>query len=127
MLGRGVWLVISSLALSIASAATAQINLDQGKTAAQLYAADCAPCHKSPQSVSNTKRFFGVESFLGQHYTSSRQSAAILAAYLKAQEKPRADSQSGRIAKQARPSKPTSTELEDDIPRPPAEIPDIKR
>ncbi len=130
MLGRGVWLVISSLALCVASSATAQINLDQGKTAAQLYAADCASCHKSPQSVSNTKWFFGLESFLSQHYTSSRQSAAILAAYLKAQEKPRADSQRGRVAKrmsQARLAKPTPTESEDDIPRPPAEIPDIQR
>ncbi len=128
MLRRRIWLVIIFLVLCDTNSAAAQINLDQGKTAAQLYAADCASCHKSPQSVSNTKWFFGLESFLSQHYTSSHQSAAILAAYLKTQEKPRADSQRGRVAKhmsQARPTTPT--ESEDDIPRPPAEIPDIKR
>src|SRR6516162_2500045 len=87
MLGHGVRLTISSLALCVASSAGAQGNLDQGKTAAQLYASACATCHKSPQSVSRTNRFFGLESFLREHYTSSRESATILAAYLKGQDK----------------------------------------
>ena len=82
MLGRSVRLAISSLVLCAASPAGSQGNLDQGKTAAQLYGSDCATCHKSPRSVSNTKWFFGLESFLSEHYTSSRESAAILAAYL---------------------------------------------
>jgi cytochrome c553 len=60
MLGPGVWLAIGSLALCVASSARAQGDLDQGKTAAQLYAAGCATCHKSLQSVSNTKWFFGL-------------------------------------------------------------------
>ena len=131
MLGRGVRLAVGSLALCIASAAGAQGNLDQGKTAAQLYASACATCHKSPQSVSNTKRFLGLESFLGEHYTSSRESAAILAAYLKGLEKPSAESQRGRGAakrtSQATPSEPMLSESEEDIPRPPADVPDAKR
>jgi mono/diheme cytochrome c family protein len=130
MLGRSVRLAISSLALCVASPAGAQGNLDQGNTAAQLYASDCATCHKSPQSVSNTKWFFGLESFLSEHYTSSGQSAAILAAYLEAQERPSAESQRGRVAKhmsQARPSEPAPSQSDEDIPRPPADIPDIKR
>ena len=130
MLGRGVRLAIVSLALCAASAAEAQGNLDQGKTAAQLYATDCANCHKSPQSVRSTKWFFGLESFLTEHYTSSRQSAAILAVYLKEQGRPSADSQRGRAAKHtslAQPSEPTSRESEEDIPRPPADIPDVRR
>jgi hypothetical protein len=130
MLGRGVWLAIGSLALCVASSARAQGDLDQGKTAAQLYAAGRATCHKSLQSVSNTKWFFGLESFLREHYTSSRESAAILAAYLKAQRKPSAESQRGGIANhvsQARPSEPTPRVFEEDIPRPPADIPDTKQ
>lgn len=105
-------------------------RLGSGQTAAQLYAAGCATCHKSLQSVSNTKWFFGLESFLREHYTSSRESAAILAAYLKAQRKPSAESQRGGIAKhvsQARPSEPTPRVFEEDIPRPPADIPDTKQ
>jgi hypothetical protein len=130
MPGRSVRLTFGLLALAVASSAGAQGNLDQGRTAAQLYASACATCHKSPQSVSKTKWFFGLENFLRQHYTSSRESAAILAAYLKGQEKLSADSQRDRGARhisQAKRSEPTPSEFEEDIPRPPADIPDVKR
>jgi hypothetical protein len=130
MLDRDVRLAICFLALCVASSAWAQGNLDQGKTAAQLYASDCATCHKSPQNVSQTKWLFGLESFLREHYTSSRESAAILAAYLKAQERPAAQSQRDRVARhtsQAKPSEPPPHESDEDVPRPPADIPNIKR
>ena len=130
MLGHGVRLTISSLALCVASSAGAQGNLDQGKTAAQLYASACATCHESPQSVSTTKRFFGLETFLREHYTSSSESAAILAAYLKGQQKSSADAQRNlgvRQMSQVKPSEPTPSGFEEDIPRPPADIPDVKR
>jgi hypothetical protein len=130
MLGRGVPLAIGLLTLCVASSAEAQGNLDQGKTAAELYATGCAGCHKSPQSVSNTKWRLALESFLREHYTSSRESAAILAAYLKEQDKRSAETQRGRTAKyrsQAKPYEPTLSESEDDVPRPPADIPDVKR
>jgi cytochrome c553 len=126
MLDRGLRLAIGSLALCVASSARAQGNLDQGKTAAQLYASACATCHKSPQSVSNTKRLLGLEGFLREHYTSSRETAALLAAYLRGMEKPSAASQRGRgVAEhtsQAMLSEPMPSESEDDIPRPPADI-----
>ena len=124
MLGHGVRLTISSLALCVASSAGAQGNLDQAKTAAQLYASGCATCHKSSQSVINTKGFFALKSFLSQHYTSNRESAAIL-------ERLSVESQRGRGAKdmsEVRPSEPTpsaSEEEVEDIPRPPADIPEV--
>jgi hypothetical protein len=130
MAGRGVRMAFGFLALAVASSAEAQGNLDQGKTAVQLYASDCAMCHKSPQSVSNTKWFFGLESFLRQHYTSSRESAAVLAAYLKEQDRLSAESQRDRVARhtsQASSSQPTTGNFEEDIPRPPADIPNVKR
>jgi cytochrome c553 len=77
----GVRLAFGFLALTIAGSAEAQGDLDQGKSAAQLFASACATCHKSPQSVSKTKWFFGLESFLREHYTSSSESATILATY----------------------------------------------
>jgi hypothetical protein len=129
MLARTVQLAIGSLVLCAAGPAAAQGDLDQGKTAAQLYASDCANCHKSPQSISTTRWFFGLESFLTEHYTSSRQSAAILAAYLKEQDRQSADAQRARTAKrvsQARPAEPPSRNAEEDIPRPPADIPDVR-
>jgi hypothetical protein len=83
MLGHGFRLTISSLALCVASSAGAQGDLDQSKTAAQLYASNCATYHESPASVRNTKSVSEFERFLSQHYTSNRESAANLAAFLK--------------------------------------------
>jgi hypothetical protein len=81
MSSRGIRLTIGSFALCFAISAGAQESLERGKSAAQLYAANCAGCHKSPQSV--TKAAGISESFLQEHYSPSPQSAAILAAYLK--------------------------------------------
>ena len=130
MLGRGIRLALVFFTFAAANSAGAQGNLDQGKTGPQLFASACATCHKSPQSVSKTKLFFGLESSLREHYTSSRESAAILAAYLKGQEKPSANSQRGHAARritEAKPSEPTPSDSGEDIPRPPADIPDVKR
>ena len=130
MLGRGVRLAFGFLALAVADSAEAQGDLDQGKSAVQLFASACATCHKSPQSVSETKLFFGLESFLREHYTSSRESAAILAGYFKGQQKFSADSQRGHVARhisEAKPLEPTPTDFGEDIPRPPADIPNVKR
>ncbi len=64
--------------------ASAQDNFDQGKTGAQLFASDCAICHKSVQGLNKDRGAFGggLESFLREHYTASRESAAILARYI---------------------------------------------
>jgi hypothetical protein len=64
-------------------AGQAQENIDAGKSAAQLYASDCAICHKSAQALNKSAGgLFGLESFLREHYTASRESAAVIAAYL---------------------------------------------
>ena len=126
MLGHGVRLTISSLALCVASSAGAQGNLDQSKTTAQLYASNCATCHESLASIRNTKSFFELKSFLSQHYTSNSEAAANLAAYLKGQERLSVASQRRRGAmSEVRPPEPTPSASEEDIPRPPADIPDV--
>ena len=130
MFNSGVRLGFGLLALALASSADAQGDLDQGKTADQLYASACASCHKSPQSVTRTKWIFGLENFLRQHYTASFESAAILAAYLKRQEKASTDSASGRVVRhtsQTRFSGATVSEFGEEIPRPPADIPSVGR
>jgi hypothetical protein len=87
MSSHGIRLAIGSLALCFANSAGAQESLERGKSAAQLYAANCASCHKSPQSVTKATGIFDLESFLREHYTPSLQSAATLAAYLKGLER----------------------------------------
>jgi hypothetical protein len=83
MTARHAGLAIGIFLLFYSGLAQAQENLDQGKTAAELYASDCAICHKSPRGLSSAGGFLGLQSFLREHYTASRQTAAAIAAYLK--------------------------------------------
>jgi hypothetical protein len=75
----GLW-----AAFACADAALAQDNFDAGKTGAQLYASDCAICHKSAQSLNRNVGgpFGGLDSFLREHYTASREAAGAITAYL---------------------------------------------
>jgi len=62
--------------------AHAQTNIDQGKTPAQIFANDCAACHKAVRGLANGKNSATLASFLREHYTASREQAAALAAYV---------------------------------------------
>jgi hypothetical protein len=62
--------------------AYAQTNIDQGKTPAQIFANDCAACHKPTRALANGKNRFALTEFLREHYTTSREQAAGLAAYV---------------------------------------------
>jgi hypothetical protein len=73
----------AGLALVVCGAAAAQESLDSGKTPAELYAADCGICHKSPQGLARAGGgIAGLQAFLRVHYTASREAAATIAAYL---------------------------------------------
>ena len=112
-----VLLAIGFLTVGITGSASAQENLERGKTAAQLYATNCASCHKSPQSATKTTRIFGLESFLQEHYTPSSQSAATLAAYLNGLEKQSSGSVRVRGAKRisrTNAPKPSPSETKED-------------
>ncbi|MFY9818185.1 MAG: hypothetical protein WAK36_16050, partial [Pseudolabrys sp.] len=75
--------VVISAAAAV-NGAEAQETLGRGKTPAQTFASDCAVCHKSPQGLAKSASgLIGVEGFLREHYTSSRESAAALANYLR--------------------------------------------
>lgn len=77
---------LAGLAVSIltgpALAQSGPENLDAGKTPAQLFASDCSACHKSPQGLAKSGGLFGLTSFLREHYTASKETAAVLSAYL---------------------------------------------
>jgi hypothetical protein len=91
-LRRGIGLTVGGLALALAGSpffagdAWAQENLDQGKSGAQLFASDCAICHKTTAGLSKG-RILGLDGFLREHYTASRESAATIAAYIQATDK----------------------------------------
>ena len=92
------WPIIGLATLIFAGPAVGQESLDKGKTPAQLFASDCSPCHKSPQGLAKSGGLFGLDGFLREHYTASRESAAAIANYLKSMEVP---SGPGRATKRA--------------------------
>jgi len=81
--GRCKLLIGGILVVLGTGSAWAQENVEAGKTPAQLYASDCAICHKTPQGLTKGGGIFGLTSFLREHYTASRESAAAIAQYLK--------------------------------------------
>jgi hypothetical protein len=60
----------------------AQVNIDQDKSPAQLYAGDCAACHKSIRGLANGRSASALAGFLTEHYTASSREASAIAAYV---------------------------------------------
>jgi hypothetical protein len=98
--------VLAVLAPWAAAPAVAQEDLDRGKTPAQLYASDCAICHKSPRGLSRAGGYFGLSGFLRQHYTASRQAAVAIAAYLQKIDSEPASRRSRKPSRDTRSSRP---------------------
>ena len=82
--GRGISALAGLVLLVAAAPAGAQDVRDRGKTAQQIFASDCAICHKSPQGLAKSGGLFGLRSFLREHYTASSETAALLTRYLEA-------------------------------------------
>lgn len=89
--------------------AQAQTNIDQGKSPSQIFADDCGVCHKSARGLAKGKNNVALASFLREHYTTSREQAAALAAYvLRAppeEPKPPSSQQARQSAKPEKPEK----------------------
>jgi hypothetical protein len=79
-----MWGLIAGLGLACSAIgpAHAQVNIDQGKSAAEIFAGDCATCHKSARGLANGRNSLTLSAFLREHYTSSSQQASMLAAYV---------------------------------------------
>ncbi len=73
---------IGLVAVLAPAVAHAQTNLDQGKSASQIFAAACSECHKAPRGLANGRNNAALTDFLREHYTTSRDQAAALAAYV---------------------------------------------
>ena len=73
--------VLAMLAAIYCGQASAQ-DLTQGKTSAQLFAGDCAACHKSPQGLAKDNDPRALTGFLREHYTTKPEMAEALAAFV---------------------------------------------
>jgi hypothetical protein len=79
---RGFAPTIGLLTALLPAAAHAQTNLDQGKSASQIFATDCVQCHKAAHGLANGRNNAALTDFLREHYTTSREQAAALASYV---------------------------------------------
>lgn len=75
-----VWVV--AVAVVFAGPTLSQTNIDQGKPASELFANYCAVCHKSTRGLANGRSSLTLSMFLREHYATSSQQAAALAAYV---------------------------------------------
>ena len=100
-LWRGL-LALGAISVLIGSAAHAQ-NLDQGKSAAKLFADGCATCHRSARGLAKGRFSLTLFLFLQKHYASNSSSAWALTSYLESVD----SAQRGRSrAAAAKPSPP---------------------
>ena len=82
---RAIAPAIGLAALAVAmfpAKARAQVNIDQGKSPAEIYSSDCATCHKTPRGLAAGKNVLTLSAFLREHYTASRDQASAIAAYV---------------------------------------------
>jgi hypothetical protein len=61
---------------------TEPVDLNEGKSPAELFKAGCAVCHQSAAGLAKGRRENELTNFLRQHYTSSVQHAGALASFL---------------------------------------------
>ena len=114
---RKIWfapLALGAILLLIAEPGHAQ-NLDQGKSAARLFADGCAACHRSPRGLAKGRFRLTLFLYLQQHYASNSSSAWALTSYLKSLD----GAPHGRSRNAAKPSVPAARSAT----RPPAAAP----
>ena len=73
---------VVAVAVIVAGPTLSQTNIDQGKPASELFANYCAVCHKSTRGLANGRSSLTLSLFLREHYATSSQQAAALAAYV---------------------------------------------
>jgi hypothetical protein len=79
--------VLGALCAIGGTGANAQ-NLDQGKSAIQLFNESCAACHRGAAGLARGRSRTALFQFLQEHYSSSSTTAAELAAYLASVDRP---------------------------------------
>jgi len=78
-------LVLGAIAALSGAAVHAQ-NIDEGKSAARLFADNCATCHRNARDLAKGRFRVTLYLFLQQHYAANSSSAWALASYLESVE-----------------------------------------
>lgn len=101
-------LVLGAIYGLAGAAAQAQEDIDQGKSATQLFSSSCAECHHNPRGLAKGRFRPTLFLFLQDHYTASMGAAWELSAYLASLDSP--PSGQSKAAKTKRPPKPVPSD-----------------
>jgi hypothetical protein len=82
MLSRTLGLATVMLLIGWFADPAAAQNLEAGKSPAQLFSGNCSACHRSPRGLIKTVAPGSLPGFLREHYTTSKDMAAVMAGYL---------------------------------------------
>src|SRR5450755_1196124 len=93
-------LALGVISVLIGGPAHAQ-NLDQGKSAAMLFADGCATCHRSARGLAKGRFSLTLFLFLQKHYATNSSSAWALTSYLESVDGARRDRSRAAAAKPA--------------------------
>jgi hypothetical protein len=69
-------------ALPSSGAQSEPIDLNEGKSPAEMFASGCAVCHQRPQGLARGRDARALTGFLRQHYTTGIQQAGTIAGFL---------------------------------------------
>jgi len=98
----GRCLLVGGLLYSLGGPAAQAQNIDEGKSATQLFSATCVNCHRNPGALAKGRFRATLFPFLQDHYTTNAAEAWALASYLASVDAPPARS---RTANQTKTSK----------------------
>jgi mono/diheme cytochrome c family protein len=115
---RGGLLALGAICMLAGGAARAQ-NLDQGKSAAKLFADGCTACHRSARGLAKGRFSLTLFLFLQKHYASSSSSAWELTSYLESVD----SAQRGPLRAAAAKSSPAASRASQSSMRPPLPVP----
>ena len=119
----GRLLALAAIAFLSCSAASAQENIDAGKSAQKLFAETCAACHRSPRGLSKGRFSFTLYLYLQKHYASNSSSAWALTSYLESVDAGKRAPTRAAAASPSSSSPQSSTWSPRSALRPPASIP----
>jgi len=109
--------LLGGMSLLTGSPSHAQ-NIDEGKSAARLFADSCTACHRSARGLAKGRFRLTLYLFLQKHYASNSSSAWALTSYLESVDTP---SRGRTRAAAAKPS--TSAARTNSLLRPPQPVP----
>jgi mono/diheme cytochrome c family protein len=97
---------------------TEPMDLDEGKSAQQMFSSSCSVCHQSPAGLAKGRGAGQLSSFLRQHYTTGSGQASSLASFLASPAFDRGAPTPVRASPGDKPDKPEKPEQATRKPKP---------